>query len=221
MPTELVRQRMGIKEFLGDYGTAATFPTIAGTYSGGIVICADAHCVWDDLERFGCKSTINRGRVFKVGWHFMTVNKMVETFPGDIEHCYSNEPHLLQKFIDARRQEYKREFSEVKNSHSITKGAKWEWPFGGHGSSGLGAALVAIALGYDKIVLCGMPLDASAHNGEPTWRKCHFESSECAGDVVTGEDGHWKTARKIAFEGKVKSMSGRTMEWLGDAISWA
>lgn len=226
MPTELLKQRMGIKEFLGDYGTQAKFPEISGTYSGNVVICADAQCVWDDLERFGCKSTINRGRVFKLGWQFMTVNKMVETLPGDIEHCYSNEPNTLLRFIAARRTEYKREFSPVKNSHSITKGVMWEWPFGGHGTSGLGSCLVAVALGYQRIVLCGMPLDDGPHNGEPPWRKTNFNSSEAAGpeikdSSITGEDSHWKKARQVAFEGKVKSMSGRTKDWLGDALPWA
>ena len=149
----------------------------------------------------------------------MTVNKMVETFPGEIEHCYSNEPQTLLRFINARRTEYVREFNAPQQTHSITPGCKWTWPFGGHATSGLGAALVAVGLGYDRIVLCGMPLDDGPHNGEPPWRKCQF-TNEAAGNVNTGINGHWKQAIRIAFQGKVKSMSGRTKDWLGDAQPW-
>jgi hypothetical protein len=151
----------------------------------------------------------------------MTVNKLLETFPGDIEHCYSNEPNTLLTFLASRRTEYKREFNAPQNSHSISRGTKYVWPFGGHGTSGLGAVLVCIGLGYERIVVCGMPLDNSHHNGEPAWRKCHFESSEAAGSVGDGVNHHWKVARDLAFQGKVRAMSGRTRDWLGDALPWA
>ena len=208
----------GYLEFCGH--SVSSLPTCTGAYKGKqLVICADAACVWDDLKRFGCASGNNRGSVWKSGWHFMTVNKVVETFPGDIEHCYSNEPQTLLRFIASRRTEYVREFNAPQNSHSITAGCKWTWPFGGHATSGLGAVLVGIGLGYDRIVLCGMPLDDGHHNGEPPWRTTWF-TNEAADNVATGENQYWKNARVLAFEGKVKSMSGRTMKWLGDAQPW-
>lgn len=207
---------MALRDFLGEYGAQARFPEIAGKYAGKhLVVVADAIGVWADLEQFGCRYDTGRGGVRKEGWDFLTVNKMVETLPGNIEHCYSNEPSLLNKFIAARRSEYTREFEGPRHSHSISGGAKWVWPFGGHGTSGLGAVLTGIALGYDRIVICGMPLDDGPHNGEPPWRKCRFEASEAAGNVNTGMNSHWKRAIDMAFEGKVKSMSGRTRKWLG------
>lgn len=211
-----------LKRFLGEYGTTAKFPEIAGQYSGkGLVVVGDAAGIWDDLEAFGCRSDKGRGKVEKDGWDFLTVNKAVETFPGHIEHCYSNEPSLLQKFIQARRSEYTREFDGPRNVHSINNGVKWVWPFGGHGTSGLGAVLVGVGLGYDKVVICGIPLDDGPHNGEPSWRRCAFQSSEAAGNIETGMNSHWGRAIKFAFGEKVRSMSGRTMEWLGDAREWA
>lgn len=207
---------MALKEFLGEYGTSAKFPEIAGRYSGkGLVIVGDAIGVWRDLEEFGCRINVGRGAVAKDGWDFLTVNKAVETFPGNIEHCYSNEPSLLQKFIAARRSEYTREFDGPRNVHSISNGAQWVWPFGGHGTSGLGAVLVGIGLGYDDIVLCGIPLDDGPHNGEPHWRKCAFNTSEAAGGMRKDRNYHWDRAIDLAFEGKVTSMSGRTKEWMG------
>lgn len=207
---------MALAEFLHECGTPFHLPEIAGKYQGrGLVIVGDAIGVWDDLEAFGCRSDEGRGRVEKEGFDFLTINKAVETFPGGIEHCYSNEPSLLLKFIAARRSEYTREFKGPKHSHSISGGASWTWPFGGHGTSGLGAVLVGLGLGYDRIVICGVPLDDGPHNGEPKWRRCAFKTSEAAGNVNTGMNSHWKKAIQFAFDGKVKSMSGRTREWLG------
>lgn len=207
---------MGIEEYCRQCGiNPKQFPRIAGTYSGGLLVCGDARCIWDDLERFGAKVTVNAGRVAKAGWDIMTINKVVETLPGNIEHCYSNEPQTLLRFMAARRAEYVREFSPPKHSHSLTEGCEFTWPFGGHATSGLGATLVGIALGYSQIVLCGIPLDDTPHNGEPPWRKCYFETSEAAGSVNTGWNAHWQKAGKFAFNGKVRSMSGRTRQWFG------
>ena len=202
---------MALTDLMKGYaGTTFPLPKIAGTYKGGLIICGDAACVWGDLERFGCASRLGRGSVRKDGFDFMTVNRLVETFPGEIEHCYSNEPQLLDRFVAARREEYRKEFGAPRHTHSCNKGAMWRWPWGGHGSSGLGAALVAVGLGYEQIVLCGMPLDNSPHNGEPPWRECRFDKE------VAGMNQHWKSAMEMVFDGKVKSMSGRTMKWLGN-----
>lgn len=190
-------------------------PEIAGKYAGkNLVVAGDAACVWDDLERFGCRDNAGRGAVRKAGWDFLTVNKLVETFPGNVEHCYSNEPQLLMKFIAARRNEYTREFSCALQTHSCNTGARWRWPWGGHGTSALGATLVGIGLGYEKIVLCGIPLDDGPHNGEPHWRKCGFRN-EASGSKDDDRNHHWRRAIDLAFGGKVRSMSGRTRAWLG------
>lgn len=208
---------MGIKEFLAANGySERDLPKIAGTYSGNVVICGDAQGVWDDLERFGCRSDRDLGKIEKEGWDFMTVNKMVEVLPGNIEHCYSNSPACLHRFVAARRDEYGAEFQKPGHLHAIYGPCENVWPLGGHGTSGLGAALVAVALGYRRVVLCGMPLDDGPHNGEPPWRKTGFASSEAAGSVGADRNTHWHSANKIAFEGKVKSMSGRTRKWLGE-----
>ena len=208
---------MALKDFLQIYGySARELPTIAGSCKGkNLIVCGDAECIWKDIEAFGARCYVRRGIVAKPGWDIMTINKLVEVMPADIDHIYSNAPELLRAYVAARRGEYIIAFKNAWQSHSHNEGADWQWPFGGHGTSSLGGVLVGIGLGYDSIVLCGIPLDDGPHNGEPPWRRTGFESSEAAGDVDTGEDGHWKNARLHAFEGKVKSMSGRTREWLG------
>ena len=212
---------MGLGELHQHYGgMERPLPKIAGKYEGkSLVVCGDAQGVWDDLEAFGCKSTHQRGRVEKAGWDFLVVNKLGELFPGNIEHWFSNEPNILHKYIAARRPEYQREFNGPEHTHSCNNGAKFRWPWGGHGTSGLGATLTGIGLGYDRIMICGIPLDDGPHNGEPHWRNCRFKTSEAAGNVNTGINAHWKNAILYGFDGKVKSMSGRTKEWIESLAS--
>lgn len=202
---------------MAEYGVTGALPAIAGTYAGKkIAVCGDAACVWDDLERLGFRYPHMRGKVHRDGWDIMTVNKLVETLPGNIEHAYSNEWNLLETFIAARRAEYAREFTGPVHTHGRgNSGAKWNWPWAGGATSGLGAALIGFALGYDQIVLCGIPLDDGPHNGEPPWRKCRF-TAEAANSGDSGINRHWKMARDLAFKGRVRSMSGRTRGWLGE-----
>jgi hypothetical protein len=210
-------QQHSLTTFLREYGSdMIPLPKIAGTYAGRkLAVCGDGIGIWEDLEALGFRCDVGRGRVEREGWDILTVNKLVEVMPAKIEHAYSNEPMLLNKFIAARRCEYGHEFGGPKHTHSHSQGAQHRWPFGGHGTSGLGGALVGVGLGYDAVVICGMPLDDGPHNGEPPWRRTAFKSSEAAGGVRTGRDAHWWRAKELAFQGKVTSMSGRTREWLG------
>jgi hypothetical protein len=207
---------VGLKELFSGYGGFAfPLPSIAGSCKGKkVVVCGDAHCVWIDLELFGCRDDSGLGRVRKEGWEFMAVNKLGECFPGHLHHWYSNQPAHLANFVKARRNEYEKEFTKYWITHSCGVGADFRWPWGGGGTSSLGAALVAIGLGYERVVLCGVPLDNTPHNGQPHWRKCNFEN-EAAGSATDDRDGYWKRAIQEGFEGKVRSMSGRTAAWLG------
>jgi hypothetical protein len=206
---------MALADLLKGYGGEQfPLPKIAGTYKGKkLCIVADAACVWDDLERLGCKYVHKRGAVAHIEFQFMTVNGIVMTFPGNIEHAYSNQPDILDKFIAARRHEYSREFEGPRHTHSIRKGVMHRWPWSGHGTSLLGACFAGIGMGYDAIVICGGPLDDGPHNGEPYWRKCAFTNEAAA--QGNGVNLQWKRAMDLAFEGRVFSMSGRTRDWLG------
>lgn len=203
----------GLPALLAAYGiTPPRLPWIAGKYRGkGLVVCGDAAGVWDDLEAFGCRSETRGGSIDKPGFDFMTVNKLVETFPGDVEHCFSNNAALLRKWRDARRTEYG-EFV-VTHTHALQSGADWLWPWAGGGTSGCGAVMSGLAMGYRPVVLCGLPLDDGPHNGEPPWRRTKFATSEAAGSDG-GPDLHWRCL--IDFLGDaIFSMSGRTREWFG------
>ena len=199
----------GLRDFLSCYGISqSSLPGIAGRYDGGgIVVCADADCIWDDLERFGCRTG---NEVDKWGWDFLTVNRLVATFPGRIDHAYSNSGNVLNRCVASRRDEYINEFGPPDVTHSTTPGTDHVWPWHGGGTSGLWAIITALALGYSQVVLAGMPLDNGPHNGEPHWRATHIAHEAAVGDL------HWQRAMALAFKGRVKSLSGRTRDWLGE-----
>ena len=80
------------------------------------------------------------------------------------------------------------------------------------GSSGLLAVTVAIdKLGCERVVLCGMPYTVTPHFKES---KVHQPTK-----VWRGADGHWRAWKRkdvlSRMTGKVRSMSGRTLELFG------
>lgn len=83
----------------------------------------------------------------------------------------------------------------------------WVFEEGG-GSSSFFGVQIALELGYERIVLCGVPFDASGRFYFPPWQNGHD---------YAGTDG-WEIWEKWHAEGKleaVRSMSGRTRTLLG------
>ena len=166
-------------------------------FGGTLVICGGAACVWDDLAAIYQNAMLRPDE-----FDYMTVNDITMHFPGKIRHAYSNDHEDILRWIHCRRDTLVQEYGEVGFAHSRSV---WPWP--GHGSSGLGAVYTGLALGYDRIILCGMPMDDSPHYFDPPWAKSQLDKEDIA---------HWETARDKVFDGKVKSMSGRTRDILGN-----
>jgi hypothetical protein len=207
-----------MQALLAQYGIYDfVLPSIAGSYKGkNLAVCGDGHCLWSDLEALGCRSDENSGSIAKPGWDFMTVNMAGSKFPGIVEHWFSNDGNLVDLFRSVRRAEYPRSF-EVRNSHGIhvepgqwvsPHPNAWQWPWPGRGTSGLGAVLTGIGLGYDRIVICGIPLNNQPHNGEPPWRRTNF-TNEVRDDVK-----HWLRVAEH-FGDRIRAMSGQPRDWFG------
>lgn len=79
-----------------------------------------------------------------------------------------------------------------------------------NGSSGLLAIQVGLELGYDRIVLCGVPLDRKAE---------HYDVRGDWPDAPRYRSAWTKNIRHL--RGKVKSFSGWTRDLLGEpTVSW-
>lgn len=80
----------------------------------------------------------------------------------------------------------------------------WEAPL--TGTSSLFATKIMLALGYDEVLLAGCPLDDSGRYYDAPWNKgCDLNPMSLK---------EWEEFLPI-FNGRVKSMSGRTRELLG------
>ncbi len=191
-------------ELMGIRTTA--FPNIADRYKGlNCLILAGGRCVWADVAEVPYNA-----------YDIMCVNDIVMHWPGPVEHFYSNDYKWMPKWIDARRPVFKKDFGEIDNTHSCNEGARYKWPWPGHGTSTLNAVYTALALGYDKIVIAGAPLDNSGHYFDPPWVKtnfCNEVSTRNDGIHPNGQLRYWSNAHQI-FDGRVSAVSGRYKEWV-------
>lgn len=178
---------------------------MVGKFSGRLVIVSGGRCVWDDLASLGLRG----GH----GPDVMCVNDVVMHYPGMVKHLYSNDRRRISGWLQMRRPEIEREYGPVRYTHSCREGAKYHWPWPGHGTSSLGAVYTGLAMGYDEIVLCGVPLDDSGHYFDPPWKESNFTRE--VGVKGNGQMQYWAEAAKKCFQGRVKAMSGRTRELLG------
>lgn len=164
-------------------------PDYPKKYSGQLVIVGSGRCVWDDLAD-ACPQN----------GHVMCLNDMIMHLPMKVDHAYSNDHHMLPRWIQARRPRHVIDYDDSIRMHTCEPGVgeMFVWPWPGHGDSGLGACYTAIALGYERIVLAGVPCDNNGHYFDPPFIKTNYEPNL----------RYWKNAFKYIFKGKVSAMSG-------------
>jgi hypothetical protein len=183
-----------------------------------LIIVGSGRCVWDDLEQ------LHKFRTKEITDDVMCINDMIMFYPGDITHCVSCDAPMLPKWWAARRPPYKSQFSKVPRFHTVNnyqgvKGVE-TWEFQGAGTSGLLACKVGLELGYDEIILCGVPIDNDGHFWEAPWGKTNFqrEIADSKGNIRGDGRKYWTRARDTYFEGRVTSMSGNTRKILGAPV---
>lgn len=204
-------------------------PDAWGSCEGRLLIVAGGRTVWEDLKPFAAGHLQGWNKINFDG-DIMAVNDIGMHLPCKLRHWYSNDGYMLPRWASARRPEY-RDFVDLAQDgvsgrpperktnailHSFrTYGSneivKWPWP--GHGGSGLNAVYTGLGLGYTDITIAGMPLDNSGHYFDPPWVITRF-NTQVPDQVDRKENRWWQNAREKVFKGRVKSLSGRTKEWL-------
>lgn len=185
---------------------------VAGTCSGRIVVCGAARCLWDDLAALPL--------VADPSWaHVMAVKQSGMYLPFRFQHWAGAHGERFQYMVPMRREGYyfKGMNSQQRGVHPQKLGAvihsEKAWPLVDYvwvsrmtGTSALFATRIALALGYGEVILCGVPLDTSGRFYDAPWDK--------GIDLNVVDMKEWE-AFLPAFDGRVKSMSGRTRELLG------
>ena len=171
------------------------------------MVLGGAACVWDDLEK---------AKEFGPFDATIAINDMLAHYQGEIDFAVSLHPekyHLWMSERDAKG--YARPKVFVAHTGNTQEGRNsafpvdvvmdYRWPgMGGSGSSGLFAVKVAIDHGFDRIVLCGVPMDG---------KQSHFFDSVPWSEVYSFTEA-WTIARPYIAD-VTRSMSGKTKDWLG------
>ncbi|CAH1661780.1 conserved hypothetical protein [Hyphomicrobiales bacterium] len=148
----------------------------------------------------------------------IAVNDAGAAYSGPVDILATLHPEKLGRWIAERRERRFPSFGRIAaHAGNGTTGRRGEppadistdyrWPgMSVSGSSGLFAVKVAIEQGFDRIVLCGVPMEpAGAHFFDPrAWKECEIFKEA------------WITALPHIAE-KTRSMGGWTQELLGPA----
>lgn len=171
-----------------------SLPPVAGTRAGVVVVAGSGRTLWSDLHPIG-----------HYGYDAMAVNDAIMHFPFRLIHAYSNAAERLPLWVGARREDLQARDGVIEQHHCRSfwqAGTFWPWP--GHGTSGLNAVYTAIGLGYEKVIVVGMPLDNTGHYFDPPWR---------GNPDYKSERRYWLSVADI-LRGVVVGVSG----WLADTF---
>ena len=198
----------------GIYGRGPKAPGCAGNYSGTAVVLGSGRSIWDDCAK------IDFDKV-----EVIAVNNMIMHHKGRVHHGVSlhpEEPPLWRqlRWTNQCEPSYVHTHShrlpenndnlppqEFKTRHGLDY--LWVIEGGRGGSSGLFACMVGLALGYERIIIAGIPLDGNGHFFDPPGAI----TKQFTGTNIKME---WDNARDKYFNGRVKSLSGNSREWLGE-----
>ncbi len=178
-----------MKELLAYTNPKGSLPTLKG--QGNLLIVGGAACVWEDLRWAGSQN-----------WDsVMAVNDIANYLDGPIHHITSCHPEKMPFFS------FKNPEAET-HAHYPGPGVKHVWPLmRDGGTSGLFGIFVGLLMGFERIVLAGIPCDGQGR---------FFESQDKPHNLF-GLDiafQEWERAFHIC-QGRVKSLSGRTRQLLG------
>lgn len=193
-------------ELNGIRGRGQTPPRCAGNFSGLALVIATGRCAWEDIEAFD----IPRRKPA-----IIAVNNMILDYHDRVHHAcslHAEEPPLWVRL----RGQYGCDSNHV-STHAYRKSSDpqvmdcdYIWDIVGSalaGTSTLFAVAVALALGYSKVVVAGAPLDGTGHYYDPPKRETRQFMGNCRQE--------WVNAHEYFFNGRVRSMSGFTMDLLG------
>lgn len=172
-------------------------PAIAGKYSGRCLVVGPGWTMNDDLKQWDGQGDL------------MVVNSAGMVFDR-FDHWFTPHPEYLALWREPHKTRVESEV-HCKQGGLASDGSKLHfWPIDGHFAAwgGESAAVVAVALGYDEILLAGIPADG---NGKAT-------NDPIQSTADHGEDYsfvRWRWLRDNYFHGRVKSLSGNTKDILG------
>ena len=182
-------------------------PGVAGTFKGPLLIIGCGRGVWEDLHQIDHDHWKGDKMVVKdIGAYYYR----------PIDHWFTRYPEHLPGWVGHYQRRMEKAGKTLKSflRHAQKEGPSVDhvWRFEGmasHLCSGLRAIVVGLALGYDEVVLAGIPKDNSGHFYSSPYEDYFGNHSE----ERFGEEVMQHMDR--LFRGRVSSLSGNTKKWLG------
>jgi hypothetical protein len=191
---------MSVESIAAALGIAGRLPSLAGQFGGALLVMGGAACVRDDLLSVDA------------GWRGarMAVNDIGAHYHSTIDHWVTLHPDYMPGWHRFRMgHNYGDRGHVFTHSDRPAAAIQHAWPIANvGGSSGLFACFVGLLLGYSEIVLAGVPCDNQPHYFDPL--PSYRGSLDDPATALV-----WQWARDSVFQGRVKSLSGRTRGWLG------
>lgn len=165
-----------------------------------LLIISTGQCVWDDVEK--AKSCL-----VDIEYDTMAVNDMIMYWPENLTYGVSWHFDNLNNWATVRT------YRKAKNmpllyGPKICKGVDCAVTFQEHiQTSGMYAVAVGIHLGYDKIIITGIPFDNSGHFYD------RLSSPEF--DYRDHLKEYWATIRRFG-KNKARAISGNLVKCFGE-----
>lgn len=174
-------------------------PSRLGTFSGKLLVIGGGRTVWDDYAK-----------IRPWGGEIMAVNDIGAHLHDRIRHWVTLHPEYMPGWRTYREKHlYGQGVPARCHSSKVGEGIDTVWKVGNlGGTSGLFACFVGLMLGYNEIVLAGVPMTNDGHYFDPPWQRTDFQDK--------GVFAVWKSAQTNILKGRVTSLSGFTRDWLGE-----
>ena len=176
-------------------------PVLLNRFRGKAMVLGSGRGVWEDLKGFNPK-----------GWGIVAVNTMGLFYRDRVDHIASLHPDEPNYWRDLRKPYFCDDSPVITHCNAgRNPNADHTWAIegGNNGTSGLFGVMLALALGYERVVLAGIPLDDSGHFYDPPDKLSGgFRSS-----FIRSE---WIKTSQLFFHDRVRSKSGWTREHLGE-----
>lgn len=202
-------------EYRGIEG-AGRAPGLVGRSSGICLVMGGGRCVWEDISRFYklLGYTFTNSSDDEPPFTTIAVNDISCYYKPRLNHIVSLHesqvgPSVLIRHENACHKSVPLTHTQ-KHKVDVPFPALHAWELRGYvgGTSAGFAVAIAIALGHEKVVLAGVPLDGNGHFFDPEFTKLtQFDTGT--------QRIQWGMFREH-FDGIVKSMSGKTKSILGE-----
>jgi hypothetical protein len=177
-------------------------PALVDSESGTAVVLGNAMCVWDDIRKLPAHDAV------------IAINDVGAYYRHKVHHWISYHDQCLIPFREVRRSKHRNDpmlhahFLENVNAEEIYDIHYWNLTYH-YSTSGILAVLIGLLLGYDKLILAGMPAD----NTPDFWQDPNVWNSQ--GTKVRHKLWQIVMDRVPDIQRCCRSVSGHTMQWLG------